>query len=67
MPINKFRYKLRRAFSLLEYALLIAVVVAALMAMAFYFKRVLSGKWRSFIDERIGQGRQYDPYVTIES
>jgi len=67
LPRGKFRYKFKKAFSLLEYALLIAIVVAALMAMAFYFKRVLSGKWRSFIDERIGYGRQYDPTVTVES
>jgi len=66
MPSNKFRDKIRKAFSLLEYALLIAVVVAALMAMAFYIKRSVSGKWRDTIDAEIGHGRQYDPLTTSE-
>lgn len=66
MPSNKFRDKFKKAFSLLEYALLIAIVVAALMAMAIYIKRALSGKWRSATDEYFGQGRQYDPLTTRE-
>lgn len=64
MPSNKFRDKLKKAFSLLEYALLIAIVVAALMAMAIYIKRAVSGKWRSGVDESFGRGRQYEPGLT---
>ena len=64
---RKFRYKLKKAFSSLEYALLIAILVAALTSMAFYFKRATSGLWRRTIDSEIGHGRQYDPYISTES
>ena len=66
IPGNKFSRKLKKAFSLLEYALLITVLVAALTAMAFYLKRSVSGRWRHVIDSEIGHGRQYDPYATVE-
>ena len=42
----------------IEYAVLVAVVVAALIGMAVYVKRALSGKWRS-VGDTFGQGRQY--------
>ena len=47
-----------RAQSTLEYAVIIAVVVAALLTMQVYIKRGLQGRLRSVADE-IGQ--QYDP------
>ncbi|MDD2679223.1 MAG: hypothetical protein PHO03_00255 [Candidatus Omnitrophica bacterium] len=50
----------KKGFLSLEYALLIAVLVAALVAMGFYFKRSLSGKWREAGDS-FGFGRQYKP------
>jgi Flp pilus assembly pilin Flp len=48
----------RQGFLSLEYALLIALVVAALVGMALYFQRSLSGKWREAGDS-FGFGRQY--------
>ncbi len=64
MTGKKVHLNLSKAFSLLEYATLIAIVVAALMAMAFFIKRSVSGKWRATIDSEIGHGRQYDPFTT---
>ena len=56
MEIRCFRQK---GVSVLEYAALIAIVVAALLGMAVYFRRSLSGKWRQAADTFAG-GRQYD-------
>jgi Flp pilus assembly pilin Flp len=47
----------------IESAVLIAVVGAALVAMAFYVKRALNSKWRQ-VGDTFGQGRQYEPGVT---
>jgi len=46
-----------------EYAVLIAVVVAALIVMAVYMKRAFAGGWRSVADG-FGFGKQYEPKVT---
>lgn len=56
----------RRGFFAIEYAVLAAVVAAALVGMAVYTKRALLGKWRS-VGETFGQGRQYEPGVTVVS
>lgn len=53
-----------RGFSMIEYALIIAVAVAALVGMSVYLKRALSGKWRQSMDS-FGSGRQYEPGVTV--
>ena len=66
VPGRKFRSKIKRSFTVLEYALLITVLVGALTAMAFYLKRSVAGRWRHIIDSEIGHGRQYDPYATVE-
>lgn len=50
------------AFSL-EYAVLIAIVAASLLAMSVALKRGLSGKWRT-VGDTFGYGRQYEPQVT---
>jgi Flp pilus assembly pilin Flp len=50
----------------LEYAILIAVIIAALVSMFVYLKRGICGKWRESIDT-IGFGQQYAPDVTIET
>jgi len=51
---------------ILGYALLIAVVVAALIAMSVYMKRRVQGGYKRSIDV-FGQGEQYDPFGgTIE-
>ncbi|MBI4322873.1 MAG: hypothetical protein HY596_01210 [Candidatus Omnitrophica bacterium] len=49
-----------------EYAVLIVVVVAALLAMAVYAKRALTGKWRE-VGDTFGYGRQYEPGATAVS
>jgi len=48
----------------LEYAVLIAFVIAALIGMAAYGTRALCGRWRGVADA-FGHGRQYEPGVTI--
>lgn len=50
---------LRRGFLSIEYAVLIAIIAAALIGMAVYLKRSLSSKWRETGDT-FGHGRQYD-------
>jgi len=64
LSADKMRDKPKKAFSSLEYAILIAIIIAASLAMAFYIRRSLAGKWRSHTDETFGQGRQYDPFAT---
>ena len=49
-----------KGFSSLEYAVFIAVVILALVGMAAYFTRAISGKMRSSGDV-FGYGRQYTP------
>ena len=55
--------KMRKATLSIEYAILITIVVAALIAMSGYIKRAVSGRWRGAADT-IGYGRQYEPGVT---
>ena len=47
----------------LEYAALLAIVLAALLGMAVYMERSLCGRWRS-VGDVFGSGRQYEPGVT---
>lgn len=51
----------KKGQSTLEYAIIIAVVVAALLAMQFYMKRGVQGKLRSSTDEI---GEQFSPTYT---
>jgi len=51
----------RRAQSTLEYALIIAVVVGALIAMQVYVKRGIQGRLKSATDDI---GEQYSPGYT---
>lgn len=48
----------------IDYALLIAVLVAVLLGMAVYLKRSLSGKYKEAGDT-FGRGRQYEPGTTV--
>ena len=48
---------------ILEYSVLIAIVVAALLCMQIYVKRAICGRWRQAADV-FGSGRQYEPNVT---
>jgi len=50
--------KRKKGFLSLEYALLIAILVVALIGMSLYFQRSLSGKLREAGDS-LGFGRQY--------
>ena len=51
--------KKTKASLMLEYAVLIAVVVAALVAMSVYFRNAISGRYREAGDT-FGFGRQYE-------
>ncbi len=48
----------------IEYAFLIAVVVASLLGMAVYMKRAIAGRWRGIADS-MGHGQQYDPKKSV--
>jgi Flp pilus assembly pilin Flp len=50
----------RKAISIIEYSLIVAVVVAALFGIQIYLKRAISGRWRQAADT-FGFGRQYAP------
>lgn len=53
----------RGAFSI-EYAVLIAIVIAALLGMQIFIKRSIMGRWRQAADT-FGAGKQYEPGVTV--
>ena len=63
-PETRNQKRLCRGQAAVEYAVLVAIVVAALVAMAVYTKRALSGKWRG-VGDTFGYGRQYEPGVTV--
>jgi Flp pilus assembly pilin Flp len=46
-------------FTAIEYAVLLAVVVGALVVMQLPLRRAISAKWRESVDS-IGGGRQYE-------
>jgi len=46
-----------KAMSVIEYSLVVAVLVAALLGMRIYLKRAVSGRWRQAADT-FGYGRQ---------
>ncbi len=50
----------KKAQSFLEYAIYIAMVIAAFSAMFFFFRNYTAGRIRSGVDA-IGQGEQYEP------
>ena len=50
----------RKAFLALEYVVLIAIIVAALIGISMYLKRAISGRWRA-VGDTFGHGRQYYP------
>ena len=49
-----------KGMSSLEYAVVIAIIVAALLGMSVYIKRAICGKMRESGDA-FGYGRQYSP------
>jgi len=48
----------KNSYATLEYAVLIGILVAALVAMSTYTRRALSGRWRE-VGDTFGFGRQY--------
>lgn len=56
--------RLIRAASMIEYALVIAVVIAALLGIQVYVKRAVCGRWREAADI-FGFGRQYQSPTRI--
>lgn len=56
--------RLRRGVSMVEYAILLLVITAALITMAIYLKRAFSGRWKKAFDDTFGHGRQYEEGVT---
>ncbi|MCX5707805.1 MAG: hypothetical protein NTY14_02300 [Candidatus Omnitrophica bacterium] len=63
MKASKMKYRPLKGMSLIEYAVLVAVVGVALLGMSAYLKRAVSGKWKQSMDI-FGHGRQYDPLHT---
>ena len=55
---NKFFEK--RGMSAVEYSVVIAIVIAALLVMQFYFKRSLSSRWKDTADV-FSYGRTFQP------
>lgn len=53
----------RRAQSTIEYAVLIGVMVAALLAMQVYLKRGMQGRLKGYA-EQLSQGAAYSPGAT---
>ncbi|MDD5019646.1 MAG: hypothetical protein PHH75_04630 [Candidatus Omnitrophica bacterium] len=49
----------RAGMSVLEYSLLIAAILAALLSVQVYLRRAISYKWRDAADS-FGLGRQYE-------
>ena len=52
----------KKAQSTLEYAVLIAIVVGALIAMQVYIKRGIQGRWKQASDDI---GEQFSPGYTV--
>ena len=52
-----------RGSFMVEYAVMGAVLMAALLGMLVYVQRGLHGKWRE-VGDSFGHGRQYEPRVT---
>lgn len=59
-----FCFKKKKAQSTLEYAIVLAVIVGALIAMQIYMKRGMEGRLRSSSDDI---GEQFDPHKTSSS
>jgi len=57
------RRQKRKGALAIEYAVLVAIVVAALVGMQVYIRRAICGRWREAADT-FGHGRQYEPGVT---
>lgn len=56
----------KRAQSTAEYAILIALVIGAALAMQIYVKRGMQGKVKTTVDGKLGS-KQYEPYYLSSS
>lgn len=59
MMIGRNKKQQKRATSILEYCVTVAVVVFALVGFQIYLKRAICGRWRQSVDT-FGYGRQYN-------
>ena len=48
----------KKGQSIIEYAVMITIILAAFLAVGYYFKRGLQGRWKGVVDD---MGDQYDP------
>ena len=51
----------RKGQSVVEFTILLIIVIGVFIAMQFYVKRGLQGRWKSSLDDF---GEQYDPHLT---
>jgi uncharacterized protein (UPF0333 family) len=49
----------KKGISSLEFGILIAAIVAAILVGQVFLRRAISSKWRQSIDQAFGEGRQY--------
>lgn len=64
---GKYKRRLiKRGMSIVEYSVLIAVVVAALLGIQIYIKRAVCSRWKVSGDV-IGFGKQFDHVNTAAS
>ncbi len=64
MPVGHKKIPpLRRGSSVIEYAVVIAIVISALLGMQLIVKAHLSGAWRETVDQ-FGHGHQYEDDAT---
>lgn len=55
--------KIKGAAPIIEYAVLLSIIIAALITISAYLRRAVSSKWRQ-VGDTFGFGRQYEPSVT---
>lgn len=55
----------KKAFSVIEYAVLIVIIISAFLILRDYIQRGIYGMWHG-AGKSIGFERQYDPQKTIE-
>ncbi len=48
----------KRGQSIIEYAFMITIIMGAFLAVGYYFKRGIQGRWKAVVDD---MGDQYDP------
>ena len=54
-------FAFRKGQSVIEFTVLLVIVIGVFIAMQFYVKRGMQGRWKSSLDDF---GEQYDPRLT---